>query len=380
MKILIGGDVAPIGRNERYFIDGDIEKLFNDLLTEFKRADLSVINLECPLINESTPILKSGPVLGAKSACINGIRKAGIDVVSLANNHIMDHGPAGLKNTLRVCTEAGVSTVGAGMNLSEARRILIKEIDKVRIGVLAVAEHEFSIATDNSWGANPLDLIDYVRNVKEHWDSFDYLIVLLHGGNEGYPFPSPRLKNICHFMVEMGANAVIVQHSHCPGCYEEYRNAHIVYGQGDLLFDRNSKVLYKGFLVKLLIEDDLSSSMEIIPYVQDSSRIGIRRMRKEEEMSFRQSLIERSNAIKDETFVQDQWLKFCEERKHYYFSKLLGHNSLFDKLNSQGLLERFFYKPKTLLRSLNIVSCEAHREVLETIFRHWVVSNFSSED
>jgi len=99
MKILIGGNVAPIGRNERYFIDGDIEKLFNDLATEFKEGDLSVINLECSLIDESMPILKSGPVFGAKSACINAI---GIDVVSLANNHIMDHGPAGLKNTLEI--------------------------------------------------------------------------------------------------------------------------------------------------------------------------------------------------------------------------------------------------------------------------------------
>ena len=377
IKVLVGADVAPIERSFPYFKEGDAKSIFNDLLVEFEKADLSIVNLECPLINKNTPILKYGPVLGEESACISGIKQAKIDVVTLANNHIMDHGPVGLKNTLEVCAEAGISTVGAGKNLEAARRILIRKINKIRIGILAMAEHEFSIATDNSWGANPVDLIDYVRNVKSHQDSFDYLIVLFHGGNEHYPFPSPRIKDTCHFMVEMGANAVIVQHSHCPGSYEEYQNAHIVYGQGNLILDEenyiNLKSFHEGFLVELSIADDMRSTMEIIPYLQSDSQPGARKMDKEMEQFFRQSLDERSNAIKDDTFVQAQWLMFCEERKHEYLSNLLGHNRLFSKLNSHGLLEKYLYTARLLMRSQNMVSCEAHREILETIFNHRMI-------
>lgn len=375
INILIGGDVCPIGRNLPYFRDGDAKSIFNDLLVEFEKADLSIVNLECPLIKESTPILKNGPVLGVESDCINGIKQAKIDVLNLANNHIMDHGSEGLKNTLKTCSDAKILTVGAGKNLKEARQILIKKVGKIRVGALALAEHEFSIATDNSWGANPLDLIDYVRNVESQRDKFDYLVVLIHGGNECYPYPSPRLQDTCRFMVEMGASAVIVQHTHCPGCYEEYQDAHIVYGQGNLIFEYPNQASSwdEGFLVKLSIAEDFSSKMDIIPYEQSGLQVGARKMGKEQEQSFRQSLEERSLAIMDDGFIKKQWLQFCEKRRHECLSRVLGHNRLFSKLNAHGLLVKYFYTKKALTRLQNVISCEALREVLETIFNHRMI-------
>ena len=107
-------------------------------------------------------------------------------------------------------------------------------IQDIKIGFIGLSEHEFSLATEESWGANPLDLIDYIRNIKANSSEYDYLVVLLHGGSEHYPFPSPRLMETCRFLVEEGANAVVCQHSHCAGCYEEYLGRHIVYGQGNL--------------------------------------------------------------------------------------------------------------------------------------------------
>lgn len=375
ITVSIGGDVCPIGKNLPYFISGDAESIFNDLLMEFEKADLSIVNLECPLINENTPIAKIGPILGVPGECINGIKQANIDILNLANNHIMDHGPTGLKNTLKVCAEAQIKTVGAGENLEQARRILIQKIDNIRIGIMAFAEHEFSIATYNSWGASPLDLIDFVRNVRSQKDNFDYLIVLLHGGNEQYPFPSPRLIDTCRFMVEMGADAVIVQHTHCPGCYEEYQNAHIVYGQGNLIFDWpcTDEAFYKGFLVKLSIAGDLSSTMDIIPYTQSNSHIGARKMDHEGEQLLRQSLQERSLAIKDSSFVLTQWLKFCEVRKYDYLSKVLGFNRLYSKLNQNGFIVKYFYTTKSLIRTQNIILCESHREVIETILNYRMI-------
>src|SRR5688572_31260627 len=157
--ILIGGDICPIGENTTFFERGDAESLFHDLLPLFRKADLVIANLECPLIEEETPIVKTGPVFGEAPACINGIREAGIGLLCLANNHILDHGAKGLDSTMRACAEAGVATVGAGSNLAEAGHIFVRESGNLRIGVLAMAEHEFSIATRSRAGANPLDLI-----------------------------------------------------------------------------------------------------------------------------------------------------------------------------------------------------------------------------
>jgi poly-gamma-glutamate synthesis protein (capsule biosynthesis protein) len=375
VTVLIGGDVCPIGRSSKYFINSEIDIIFKDLLKEFDSSNLTIVNLECPLIDKETPIKKSGSILGVKSSCINGFKKAKIDVLNLANNHIMDHGSEGLKNTLNECAKAGILTCGSGKNLAEARQMLVRKIGNIRIGILGLAEHEFSIATEDSWGAYPLDLIDYVRNLESQRSNFDYLIVLLHGGNEHYHFPSPRLKETCHFLVEMGANAVVVQHTHCPGCYEKYQNAYIVYGQGNLIFDRPNKNMsfYQGFLVKLSISEDFTSTMNIIPYYQSDLQIGTRRMEKQEEDAFLKSLKERSTAIKNDNFVQAEWLKFCEKRKYEYLSNILGHNFLLKRLNIKGLILKTLYNKKDLVRLGNVISCEAHREVLETIFNQKMI-------
>jgi poly-gamma-glutamate synthesis protein (capsule biosynthesis protein) len=65
ITVIIGGDVCPIGRSLRYFKNMKIDFLFNDLLQEIQNSDFSIVNLECPLINENTPIRKSGPVLAS---------------------------------------------------------------------------------------------------------------------------------------------------------------------------------------------------------------------------------------------------------------------------------------------------------------------------
>jgi poly-gamma-glutamate synthesis protein (capsule biosynthesis protein) len=372
-RVIIGGDICPIGANSSFFKNGDAESLFNDLLEEFRTAALVIANLECPLVDTPTPISKTGPIFGVDSASINGIRAAGIDVLCLANNHIFDHGPQGLANTLAVCGRAGVATVGAGENLAAARRILVNNVDDVRVGVLAMAEHEFSIATASTPGANPLDLMDYVRNVAASRDAFDYLIVLLHGGAEFLTAPSPRLKDTCHFLIEMGANAVVVQHPHSFGGYESYRGGHIVYGQGALVMDepiyRNLKSFHEGILIALTIARDGSSSMEFIPFVQSDPVPGARRMEAPRAAAFLHELAAKSRAILDDEFVSEEWRRFCEERRYGYLGTLLGHNRMLRVANRHGFLARLLYNKRRLLGTRNVVCCETHREAVETIFK-----------
>ncbi len=369
--VIIGADICPIEGNRPYFERGDAESLFHDLLPEFEQADLVIANLECPLIEQPSPIAKTGPVFGEPSGCINGIKAAGIDVLCLANNHIMDHGEAGFRNTLAVCQRAGIATVGAGNNLAEARQILIRPLGRVRVGVIGVAEREFSIAHKDRPGANPLDLIDFVRNVNSQRGQIDYLIVLLHGSAE-FHVPTPRIRETCRFMIEMGAKAVVVQHPHVLGGYENYQGGHIVYGQGALVMDeaiyRERKSFHEGFLVKLKIADDASSVMELIPFVQSDPLPGARRLSPDKESEFLRALAERSEAIKDDAFVEAEWLRYCREHMHSYLSGVLGHNRVLRKLNLGGWLFGLLYGRRALLGTRNCVVCETHREALETIF------------
>src|SRR5687767_1761688 len=214
-QIIIGGDICPVRRNLSYFGNGDAAGLWNDLLSEFESAHLSVANLECPLIERRTPISKTGPVLEAPSECLNAFVRGHIRCLGLANNHILDHGADGVENTLRVCSSAGIMTFGAGRDLEEAGRMLVVNVGGLRIGLMGAAAEEWSAATEDSPGANPLDLIECARRLHRQRGTYDFLIFLLHDGAECYPYPSPRLRKVCRFLIEQGADMVVCQHSHC---------------------------------------------------------------------------------------------------------------------------------------------------------------------
>ncbi len=371
--ILIGADLCPIEGNQPYFERGDANSLFHDLLPEFAAADLVVANLECPFIERPSPIQKTGPTFGVPGSCVLGIKNAGIDLLCLANNHIMDHGAAGLRHTLAVCQQAGLATVGAGENLAAARQLFVREIAGVRVAVLAMAEHEFSIAGRDAWGANPLDLIEFVRTVRRERQHFDHLIVLYHGAAE-FHAPTPQVQRNCRFLIEEGASAVIVQHPHVLGGCEEYEGGHIVYGQGALVMDeaiyRDRPSFHEGFLVKLVFGDGARSRMEIIPFTQSTPVPGARRLQDEPERRLRSRLAGRNARVCDETWVEAEWLKFCEAHRHGCLSGVLGHGAILRRLNARGILERQIYG-RRLLGVRNMVVCETHRETLSTIFRHW---------
>src|SRR4030066_1023240 len=125
ITIIIGGDTVPTKSNEENLVNGQTRMVFNQVMDTFLSADIVVVNLECPLTNSEKYINKAGPCLKAKPETINGLVDAGIDIFSLANNHIMDFGPEGLDETTKAIVEKHARITGAGENLQAARKILI---------------------------------------------------------------------------------------------------------------------------------------------------------------------------------------------------------------------------------------------------------------
>lgn len=368
--ILIGGDVCPFGRVENAFRNGDASTVFHNLVSDFAESDFVLVNLECPFVDQLSPIPKAGPAYGADPQCALGLKNAHIHAVNLANNHIMDHGARGLRVTMDTCDAKGISYVGAGRNVAEASRLLIRTFGNVRVAVLAMAEREFSIADRDSWGANPLDAIDFCRTVKAAQGQYDRLIVLLHAGAELFPYPSPRLQKTCRFLVEQGAHAIICQHSHCAGVCEIYRDTPIVYGQGNLIHDiaNMTPPWYSGFLVRLIIAGETPCfEMELVPYHQSRERPGASRMTPVEEAAFRQEMDERVTAIGDPARLECLWRDFCATQKPMYFSYLRAHNRLFRRMNNRVNFAEHLFSRESLLVLLDLFRCDTHREALERI-------------
>src|SRR5690625_730417 len=150
------GDYAPCRRFEPLVVE-DKSRVLDGALPIIQASDLSFVNLECVLTEYDKPIRKSGPALKASPECIEPLTH--FDVVGLANNHILDFGAQGVNDTIKLCNQNGIPTVGAGANLEEAQRVFYTEIKGVVIALIAVAEHEFNIATPDSAGAAPIDEI-----------------------------------------------------------------------------------------------------------------------------------------------------------------------------------------------------------------------------
>ena len=366
--IVIGGDIYPAGNIEKAFIEGNTDEIFHDLFEEIAHADLSIVNLECPLVSHETPIAKSGPVMGANISCIQGFVAAKWDVLNLANNHSFDHGADGLRETIRAIKGVGLAYVGAGLNIEEARQPLVKEVDGERITIYSMAEREFSIAGDRTPGANPLDLINFVNAIRQHKQQ-GVFIVLIHGGKEYYPYPSPEMVRRCRFMVDMGADAVICCHTHCPLPWEIYGEKPIAYGLGNLVFEASGKMpdsWYEGYLARLTIQDR-RVQFEAIPYIQSQATPGVRKINSSARKSFLEEMERKSNQIKDSVFLGAQWVNYCREQKDTYLCGLFGYNRPMRKL--RRLLLPLLHSKEELYQALHLVQCETHQEILNTIFK-----------
>lgn len=375
MSIIIGADLVPTASNRTLFQTGDTQALLGDELFKILNgANYRIVNLETPLSDTLAPITKVGGNLCAATTCVKGIKNIGIDLVGIANNHIMDQGEKGLAATIKTLTEAGISFVGAGDSLEAASQPAFFEVNGKRIGLYACAEHEFSIATDHSPGANPVDYLNISDHIAQCRANCDYLIVLYHGGKEYYRYPSPELQKICRKVVEKGANLVVCQHSHCLGSYEDYLNGTIVYGQGNFIFDDGED---ECLLTSVLIEICDDWSINYIPIRKNGN--GVRLAVGAQGEQILSEFKERSLAILKEGFIKEEYERFAEKYRQFYLSKIHGRKMkskwfrvlnrlLFRKLEPMVLSKS--YTKHEIIELENYIECEAHRELLIAGIKH----------
>ena len=366
-KIIIGGDLVPTESNCELFEDGDAKKLIGEeLLDKFNNAEFSIFNLEVPLTDKQHPIAKCGPNLIAPTATIKGLKAINPHFFGLANNHILDQDVEGLESTAKTLDAAGIEYAGIGKNLGEAYKPFIKEIGGRRIGIYCCAEHEFSIATESTPGANPFDPLESLDHVEGLKKEADYVIVLYHGGKEHYRYPSPYLQKVCRRIVDKGANLVVCQHSHCIGCEEQYGGGTIVYGQGNFLFDNSDSEFWQtGLLIGL--SDDLEVSY--CPVVKAENTVRLADEEKSKEIL--DAFYKRSEAIKSHSFVETEYSKFADSFRNTYLGAFFGKKAMFSRIFNKltrgwmfKAMLRHKYTKVSMIQIANYVDCEAHRELM----------------
>ena len=368
LKLYIGADFVPTDINRVLFETGNIEALVGkELLGLFKQSDLNVFNLEVPLTDASTPIDKFGNNLKSPTKTIYGYKALEPIFLTLANNHSLDHGVEGLTTTLELLNKHDIKNAGTGANVKEAKKPFIFEKDGIRIGFYLCAEHEFTVASCHTMGANPFDVLESFDDVETLKKTCDYVIVLYHGGKEFYRYPSPMLQRYCRKFVDKGADLVVCQHSHCIGSREDYGNGTIIYGQGNFIFNSEFYIQHKEFVKdSLLINVEATKDSFIVSEVPiRSTEKGTRLATESEADETLTAYKQRSEHIRDAHFVVQAYKDFADTHVKRYLREFIGRsfiiraiNALFGRKLMQLLLEKTSY-----LAIQNYLECEAHHEL-----------------
>lgn len=212
------------------------EALSEDIRRVFSDSDIVFANLECTLPGSDT--VSSEPRLISTLSQIKTLSSAGLDVVSLANNHTFDSLDEGFHRVRDALTEMNIKWCGAGDNIKDAfnpAMVSMKGITLAFIGVADKTSGASRFAGPISSGVAPNDPGIVCRKIKELRREVDHVIVAPHWGDERFRFPSPHQIRQAHAYIDAGASLVLGHHPHVLQGVEIYRGGLVAYSLGNFI-------------------------------------------------------------------------------------------------------------------------------------------------
>lgn len=276
-SMVLTGDVM-FGRGVGSAISNN-PNIFWDLKPIFKQSDLVVVNLESPLTTSNINFKKTVP-LKANPAYAHILKENNIDVVGLANNHIMDYGPVGLTDTLATRDKYNITHMGAGENLQDALQPAYFNIIDNRVVIInfmdlttfqGFSESELPPATNNSPGFAPAQWNLVKWSIDTAKSQADIVIVFFHYGNEYSLTPNKYQTELSRKCIDESADIIVGSHPHVPQSIESYKGKLIFYSLGNCVFDQSNPITKDSMVVQLQIVNG-NACVTVIPiHIVDSS-------------------------------------------------------------------------------------------------------------
>ena len=242
-------------------------------------GDLNFANLEVPLSDRGEPADKRY-VFRAPPYTVEVLTLGGFNVVSLANNHILDYGPAAMSDTIDILNQHNIAHAGAGANEEAARRGALLEINGVRVAVLAYTRAApgwqyplWAAGLDKPGTVFYRDQAKMLEDLARAKSSADVVIVSMHWGNEYTYAVNDIQKDMGRLLVDNGADLILGHHSHAPQGIEFYKDKPIVYGLGNFLFyPFELDITDETYILKARIGLDGVESMHLVPVLLGDSQ------------------------------------------------------------------------------------------------------------
>lgn len=252
--IIATGDIIPARSvNTQTLRYGDFTWAFTKTADRVKDADITFINLESPLISGCVPT-NEGMLFCGDPRHVEGLTYAGVDVASLANNHIGNHGLRGIESTREILAKAGIAITGS-------EGFIVKELKGIRFAFLGY--NDIGVKEPRvSWADKKI----IAQDMKKANEEADVVIVAYHWGAEYRSQPDEKQKELGRFTIDSGADVVIGNHPHWIQPVEVYKGKIITYAHGNYIFDQMwSEETKQGVIGKYTFYDENLIDVEYFP-------------------------------------------------------------------------------------------------------------------
>ena len=269
------GDVMLAGRWAPQLKQKGYDHPFLGVKNELISSDVTLANLESPIAENGQEFIEKKFRFRAAPETAQAMRSAGINLVTLANNHTMDFGGEALAETLSNLNSAGIASVGAGANLSEARKMALYTIKSKKIAFLgySLTQPVEFFAGSNRPGTAPGYEKFVAADVASARSQADYVIVSFHWGKEASTEVQAYQRATAHKAIEAGADVIIGHHPHVLQGIERYRGGIIFYSLGNFTFASKGATADIGAMIRLRLSDTHREA-EILPLDVLYRRVG----------------------------------------------------------------------------------------------------------
>jgi poly-gamma-glutamate synthesis protein (capsule biosynthesis protein) len=272
LRLAAVGDIN-LGRRlaRARLLQGDTLYAFR-AVRELLAADITFGNLESPIATDSSEPSDTGTVFAAPRLAAVALARAGFDIVSTANNHAWDAGQAGVTETMRQLTRAGVRFVGSGFGRDMAEQPVILERRGWRVAFFAVTRawnpapytfYQHPGANWIAWG-QPTWIYPAIGALRASGRA-DLIIVSVHGGHEYADEPPDYLREFLYGLVDAGADLVLAHHPHVLQPVVWYQGKPIVQSLGNFVFVQDDPWTRLSVILRVVVTPDRRMRLSAIP-------------------------------------------------------------------------------------------------------------------